>query len=213
MGPASLFALDPHRTLTQYARAVWTQAQGLPQDFVQAIAQTSDGYLWLGTDEGLTRFDGYDFVTFTKEMGALPSNTVTDAGRRSRRYALDRHAQRIVSLPQPTVHGVYRERRASRTNPSPPSAKITTARCGLPLGSNLASFANGKFTNYPIERLQPLTTVRTVYEDRHNRLFIAGMGGLVELRGQRFVPVFGPKRDGRANREHVGRGCPVVRYG
>src|SRR4051812_16059758 len=72
--PAS--ALDPERALTQYSRTVWTQASGLPQDTIRAIAQTADGYLWLGTNEGLARFDGYDFVSFTKESGALASNAV-----------------------------------------------------------------------------------------------------------------------------------------
>ena len=77
--PGSLFqalALDPGKSLTQYSIAVWTQQQGLPQDSVRAITQTSDGYLWLGTDEGLARFDGYEFVTFTKEHSELPSNSI-----------------------------------------------------------------------------------------------------------------------------------------
>src|ERR1700686_4688410 len=75
--PTSLFALNPRKSLTQYTRTVWTQAQGLPQDTIRAITQTPDGYLWLGTDEGLARFDGYDFVTFTKDNGSLPSNSIT----------------------------------------------------------------------------------------------------------------------------------------
>ena len=50
-----LFALNPRRALTQYTRTVWTQAQGLPQDTIRAITQTDDGYLWLGTDEGLAQ--------------------------------------------------------------------------------------------------------------------------------------------------------------
>ncbi len=74
---SSLFALDPQKALTQYTRAVWTQAQGLPQDSIRFITQTSDGRLWLGTDEGLASFDGYDFVTYTKDSGALPSNSIT----------------------------------------------------------------------------------------------------------------------------------------
>ncbi len=59
----TLLALDPHKSLTQYSRTVWTQQDGLPQDTIRAIAQTADGYLWLGTDEGLARFDGYEFVS------------------------------------------------------------------------------------------------------------------------------------------------------
>ena len=193
--PASLFALDPHRLPTQYARAIWTEAQGLPQDYIQAIAQTSDGYLWLGTNEGLTRFDGYDFVTFTKEMGALPSNTVTvlaagadgtlwiGTANGLSRYSNQRFTVFTMSdgLPDKSVASICQDHNGT---------------VWLALGSNLASFANGKFTNYPIEHLRPLTSVRTIYEDAHNRLFITGLGGLAERRGDGFVPIFGPKEMG-----------------
>ena len=77
LAPASLFGLDPHKAITQYPRTVWTQQQGLPQDTIRAITQTSDGYLWLGTDEGLARFDGYEFIRFTKDDSALPGNSIT----------------------------------------------------------------------------------------------------------------------------------------
>src|SRR5580698_9719090 len=72
-----LAALNPSKALTQYSISHWTQEQGLPQDTVHAIAQTADGYLWLGTDEGLARFDGYEFVTFTKEHDGLPADSIT----------------------------------------------------------------------------------------------------------------------------------------
>ncbi len=42
----------------------WQREQGLPQNFVRALAQTRDGYLWAGTDDGVTRFDGVRFVSF-----------------------------------------------------------------------------------------------------------------------------------------------------
>src|SRR6476646_4124974 len=73
----SAFALNPAKSLTQYTRTVWTQEHGLPQDTIRAIAQTNDGYLWLGTDEGLARFDGYEFVVFNKDNRDLPSNSIT----------------------------------------------------------------------------------------------------------------------------------------
>src|SRR5712691_6592901 len=57
LGSRDLLALDPLKALTQYTRTAWTQADGLPQDTIRAITQTQDGYLWLGTDEGLARFD------------------------------------------------------------------------------------------------------------------------------------------------------------
>ena len=45
----------------RFAVDIWTEKNGLPQNEVFAITQTRDGYLWLGTPSGLTRFDGVDF--------------------------------------------------------------------------------------------------------------------------------------------------------
>jgi sugar lactone lactonase YvrE len=42
----------------------WQREQGLPQNYVRALAQTRDGYLWVGSDDGVTRFDGVRFVSF-----------------------------------------------------------------------------------------------------------------------------------------------------
>src|SRR5580700_5433388 len=77
LGVLTAYALNPSKSLTQYTTTIWTQQHGLPQDTVHTIAQTADGYLWLGTDEGLARFDGYEFVTFTKEHDGLPADSIT----------------------------------------------------------------------------------------------------------------------------------------
>ena len=53
-------ALDPNRALTQARLSAWTN--GLPQTTINALVQTSDGYVWMGTEEGLVRFDGVRFV-------------------------------------------------------------------------------------------------------------------------------------------------------
>ena len=42
----------------------WTTEQGLPGDTVKAITQTRDGYLWIGTQAGISRFDGVRFTVF-----------------------------------------------------------------------------------------------------------------------------------------------------
>ncbi|MFD2787452.1 hybrid sensor histidine kinase/response regulator [Hymenobacter rubripertinctus] len=44
-------------------------AEGLPQPFIYALAQDAAGYLWMGTAEGLVRFDGTAFTTFTTREG------------------------------------------------------------------------------------------------------------------------------------------------
>src|SRR5580692_5084172 len=58
--PAS--ALDPASSFADYASTTWTHRDGLRSTFIRAIAQTADGYIWLGTTDGLFRFDGARFV-------------------------------------------------------------------------------------------------------------------------------------------------------
>src|SRR5215831_10841271 len=55
------FALDPNRSLSQYLHRIWQLPQGLPDATVTSIFQTEDGYLLLGTETGLVRFDGVRF--------------------------------------------------------------------------------------------------------------------------------------------------------
>jgi ligand-binding sensor domain-containing protein len=57
-------AVGPETPLRQLAIETWRTEQGLPQNTVPALAQTRDGYLWAGTQEGLARFDGMRFVVF-----------------------------------------------------------------------------------------------------------------------------------------------------
>ena len=57
-------ALDPQSEVHQYGVVEWSTLHGLPQNSVRAIAQTADGYLWVGTNDGLARFDGVSFTLF-----------------------------------------------------------------------------------------------------------------------------------------------------
>jgi hypothetical protein len=52
------FALDPALDVSQYAHTSWRIRDGFPKAPIEAIAQTPDGYLWIGTEAGLFRFDG-----------------------------------------------------------------------------------------------------------------------------------------------------------
>ena len=56
--PRAAFALDPSLDISQYAHTAWTARDGVVRGAVGSIAQTPDGYLWIGTDRGLLRFDG-----------------------------------------------------------------------------------------------------------------------------------------------------------
>jgi signal transduction histidine kinase/ligand-binding sensor domain-containing protein len=55
------FTLDATKSLTQYAHRIWGQEEGLFQPTIYSIVQTQDGFLWLGTQDSLIRFDGVQF--------------------------------------------------------------------------------------------------------------------------------------------------------
>jgi PAS domain S-box-containing protein len=78
-------ALDPNRLPSQYVREQWTTETRFPGGVVNGIAQTTDGYLWIGTDRGLIRFDGFNFRPVSLTSVAIASNVsilqlLTDAG-------------------------------------------------------------------------------------------------------------------------------------
>jgi signal transduction histidine kinase/ligand-binding sensor domain-containing protein len=55
---------------------IWTTQDGLPLKGVERVHQTRDGYLWLATQEGLVRFDGYEFDVFDKGNFDIESNSI-----------------------------------------------------------------------------------------------------------------------------------------
>jgi signal transduction histidine kinase/ligand-binding sensor domain-containing protein len=70
-------ALEPSTPLANYGRQTWVMENGLPQNTVQALVQTRDGFVWLGTEVGLVRFDGNSFQVFDRNSSpALPGNDV-----------------------------------------------------------------------------------------------------------------------------------------
>ena len=59
-------ALDPSKALSQYQLRTWTSESGLPANYINAVVHAHDGYLWIGTEEGLARFDGFAFTVFDR---------------------------------------------------------------------------------------------------------------------------------------------------
>ena len=69
-------ALDPNRHISQYGHTVWRVQDGAI-DPAGEITQTADGYLWLGTSNGLLRFDGVKFVPYAPPGLNLPTRGFT----------------------------------------------------------------------------------------------------------------------------------------
>src|SRR5580704_161339 len=72
-----VFALDPSLDINQYAHTAWTVREGFFKGAIFSIAQTHNGYLWLGTEFGLLRFDGVRSVPWEPPAGKhLPSGLI-----------------------------------------------------------------------------------------------------------------------------------------
>ena len=187
--PPAARALDPAKLLSQYSRKSWSQEQGLPQDTIRAIVQTTDGYLWLGTDEGLARFDGYDFTVFNKSSGGLPGNSITAlaAGRDGALWIAT--AEGLARF----QGGQFRAYTGADGLPDHSVTSIVEDHSGdlwIVAGVNLSRLHDSRFTTLvPGKDIPGMTTVRLVTEDRNHTLWVAGFGGVAKRENGAFVPV------------------------
>jgi ligand-binding sensor domain-containing protein/signal transduction histidine kinase len=77
MGSCCAYAHDVTLDVDQYAHTAWKVRDGFGKGAIYSIAQTPDGYLWLGTEFGLLRFDGVDATSWQPPPGeSLPSETI-----------------------------------------------------------------------------------------------------------------------------------------
>jgi len=179
-----LGALDPHKAITQYVERVWNADSGLPQASVRAIAQTRDGYLWAGTEDGLVRFDGVRFVVFdTRNTHELKSNEITallagagndlwigtDGGGLSH-YEEGRFTTYTAGsgISSDAILSLYRD----------PSGALWIGTDG----GGLDRFANGQFTVYSIRNGMPDATVFSICGAADGGLWLGMRSGLVHFK-------------------------------
>lgn len=71
------WSVNPETRISQYSHTAWRTSEGIFESTPTSLAQTSDGYLWVGSSSGLLRFDGVRFVKFMGANGIkLPTNTI-----------------------------------------------------------------------------------------------------------------------------------------
>jgi signal transduction histidine kinase/ligand-binding sensor domain-containing protein/DNA-binding response OmpR family regulator len=181
-------AAGPVKAITQYNQRNWQAEAGLPQHSVLAIAQTSNGYLWLGTQEGLVRFDGGRFVVFDKSnTPAIKQNAV---------YALA--ATGDGSLWAGTGGGLLQYKNGAFTRYGKAEGlvdeniqSLLEARDGTlwigTNGSGVMAYKDGRFSAPAGQRSLSQGRVQSISEGRDGTLWIATNGGasmgLYRLRG------------------------------
>jgi signal transduction histidine kinase/ligand-binding sensor domain-containing protein len=72
LAPEAATALDPQVRLTQYRHTVWRVQDGYFASAPHAIAQTADGYIWIGTGAGLVKYDGVRFTPWVRPGETRP---------------------------------------------------------------------------------------------------------------------------------------------
>jgi len=193
----STIALDPRKAIAQYIFDSWTSEDGLPQNTVMAIAQTADGYLWLGTEEGLARFDGVSFTVFDLSNTPEIKNNVilalyvdkednlwigTNDGLNKFKDGKFTSFTTRDGLSNNTVRGFCEDKEGTLW--------IATD------GGGLNAFKNGKFTSYTANDGLSGNKVMTVYGDREGNLWIGTYegAGLSKFRDGKFTTF--TKKDG-----------------
>ena len=68
---AQVFSLEKQNNITQYIHDSWSEKEGMPQRTITSIAQTPDGSLWFGTEEGLVQFNGSHFAHFNRSSSII----------------------------------------------------------------------------------------------------------------------------------------------
>lgn len=160
----------PIRPINQLVHTRWTAKDGAPTEIV-ALAQTPDGYLWVGARSGLYRFDGVRFVPF-----ALPGDdTLPSRGIRSLL------ATRDGSLWIVRGGGVVTRLREGRTTTwgerdgLPSTFKLTESSTGTLVAGTakgLARFTDGKWEDVSREWRYPGTESRALWFDREDALWV-----------------------------------------
>lgn len=183
-GVSPAFGLNPGLLLTQYVHTSWVRGQNFPLPNVQALSQTPDGFLWLGTTNGLFRFDGVRFTAWESQADeALPSRDI-HALRVARGGALWIGTSRGVSylrgdhlvnylpkdgLPEGSVVALTEDH----------TGRLWVSTMG-PV-SALSSIKNGVVKREAIPAVLPDLSVLALYEDSANRMWIGTNHGLCRL--------------------------------
>jgi ligand-binding sensor domain-containing protein/signal transduction histidine kinase/DNA-binding response OmpR family regulator len=190
-----LRALEPGKTITQYNVQVWNMESGLPGNSVLAVRQTQEGYLWIGTQDGLVRFDGLHLQLFSREkIPQLKDNTI-------RALYQDRNGTLWIGTSSGGLTS-YREGNFTTYPVSQHKAlynisAIAEDRWGnLWIGSitgGLTCLSHGHFTTYTDNSGLPHNRVRSIYKDGNADLWVTTAAAILKLLEPGSFQVYAPQ--------------------
>jgi ligand-binding sensor domain-containing protein/signal transduction histidine kinase len=178
--------LDRKKAVAQFSHQAWNSEDGLPQNSVNAIVQTRDGYLWLGTQEGLVRFDGVRFTVFDKRNTEAITNSFVTALREDRQGTLwigtrdgliqyrDEQFVRREGLSNQIVRAIYEDR----------AGRLWVGTDG----GGLNRLTDGQVTTFTTANGLSSNFILSICEDQQNNLWVGtDGGGLNRLKDGRWI--------------------------
>jgi ligand-binding sensor domain-containing protein/signal transduction histidine kinase len=182
------YALDPNRNLNEFGHQVWLTENGLPQNTVQTIVQTDDGYLWVGTQDGLARFDGLNFTVFDKEnTPAFKSNDI-------RFLHEDRQGRLWISTSYGLIcrhNGQFKVFTVSEGLPDNsvgPVVEDTNGNIWIGTAGGLTRFDNGNFKTFTTDQGLAGNAIQTLYLRPNGAILVGTSAGLQFFDGDQFSP-------------------------
>jgi signal transduction histidine kinase/CheY-like chemotaxis protein/ligand-binding sensor domain-containing protein len=188
---SAAWSLDPHKPITQYVHTVWRSEDGLPQNSIQALLQTRDGYIWIGTQEGLVRFNGVEFKLFNKANTPAIRHNDIRALYQDRDGALwiGTFGGGLVRYKDGQFSNYTVQRGLSNNSVS----SILQDRMGnLWVGTNdgLNEFVDGKIVTFSRKNGLSDNLVQAISEDAEGRLIVAGRSGLDVIENGKPIGVY-----------------------
>jgi len=180
--PAS--AIDPNRAMSQYIHDRWGPEQGFPRGPVYAITQSADGYLWIGTEAGLVRFDGWNFRVMPEDpkvprvnsvLGILPDGEgslwVRIQGPTMLRYRGGAFERVLAGLPYSNITAMCRSRDGALMASAPEQGTII--------------HRNGKLEMVAAASVMPRSPVISIAQTSDGDVWMGTRGaGLFRLSGE-----------------------------
>lgn len=169
----AVLALNPDKVPSQYVLNTWQISDGLPQNSPIAIEQSHDGYLWIGTQEGLARFDGVRFAVFDRRnTPAITSNLITALRADSRGRLWIGTGAGLAILERGAFRHFAGDSRLAATY----VYDIMKARNGalwFATEAGLYQFDGEAITPTTLANGNTHISIRAVHEDRHGSLWVA----------------------------------------
>ncbi|MBS1876934.1 MAG: response regulator [Acidobacteria bacterium] len=186
-GAAGPSGPDPHKSIAQLRSQRWRPEQGVPHRNVLAVVHSRDGYVWLGTELGLARFDGLRFTPFdrsnTQELGSNLVYAVLED--RSGQIWIGTAGGGLTVRSGGKFH-TYTTKDGLANNVVLSLYQDRAGTLWIGTAGGLSMFRNGRFHNYSTSDGLAGDPIYAVTQSDNGVLWAGGRGGLSRLEGARF---------------------------